>query len=67
MSHWKLGSMVRINGLFHLLVNEVNIGVKSPTDPITIDPNFGQQKVGNARMPYLKEFLEGHLFGPHIF
>ena len=34
----KLGSMVRINGLFHLLINGGWIGVKSPTDPITIDP-----------------------------
>ena len=30
--------MVRINGLFHLLINGVFFGVKSPTDPITIDP-----------------------------
>ena len=26
MSRWKLGSMVRINGLFHLLVNEAFLG-----------------------------------------
>ena len=30
----------RINGLFHLLIHGVFLGVKSPTDPITIDPNF---------------------------
>ena len=27
MSRWKLGSMVRINGLFHLLINEVYWGI----------------------------------------
>ena len=30
----------RINGLFHPLINGVFLGVKSPTDPITFDPNF---------------------------
>ena len=30
----------RINGLFHLLVNGVDWGERSPTDPITFDPNF---------------------------
>ena len=35
----KLGSMARINGLFHLLINgEISWGYNSPTDPITIDP-----------------------------
>ena len=38
MSRWKLGSMVRINGLVHLLINGVNIGVI--THFLTIDPNF---------------------------
>ena len=28
MSRWKLGSMVRINGLFHLLINGVYWGYK---------------------------------------
>ena len=32
MSGWKLGSMIRINGLFYLGF--------LPTDPITFDPNF---------------------------
>ena len=27
MFRWKLGSMVRINGLFHLLINGLYIGV----------------------------------------
>ena len=27
MSRWKLGSMVRINGLFHLLINGVYCGL----------------------------------------
>ena len=31
--------MVRINALFHLLTNGAKIGVKQPTDPITIDPS----------------------------
>ena len=30
MSRWKLGSMVRINGLFHLLINGVFLGVITP-------------------------------------
>ena len=38
MSRWKLGSMVRINGLFHLLINGVFLGVI--THLLTIDPNF---------------------------
>ena len=29
----KIGSMVRISGLFHLPINGVFLGVKSPTDP----------------------------------
>ena len=33
MSRWKLGSMVRINGLFHPLINGVFLGVCYPTDP----------------------------------
>ena len=28
------------SGLFHLLINGVVLGVISPTDPFTIDPNF---------------------------
>ena len=39
MSTWKLGSMVRINGLFHLLINWVFLGVVNPLI-LTIDPNF---------------------------
>ena len=35
----KLGSMVRINGLFHLLINGLYIGVNLTHLPI-IDPNF---------------------------
>ena len=31
--------MVGINGLFHLLINGVFLGVKKPTDPITFDPS----------------------------
>ena len=38
MSRWKSGSMVRINGLFHLLINGVFLGVI--THLLTIDPNF---------------------------
>ena len=38
MSRWKLGSMVRINGLFHLLINGVFWGYNPLI--LTIDPNF---------------------------
>ena len=38
MSRWKLGSMVRINGLFYLLLNGVFLGVITQLQ--TIDPNF---------------------------
>ena len=38
MSRWKLGSMVKINGLFHLLINGVLLGVI--THLLTIDPKF---------------------------
>ena len=33
MSRWKLGSMVRINGLFHLLINGIYWGYFTPIDP----------------------------------
>ena len=32
MSRWKLGSMVRINGLVHLLINGVYWGYNPPTN-----------------------------------
>ena len=38
MSRWKLGSMVRVNGLFHLLINGVYWGYNPLI--LTIDPNF---------------------------
>ena len=38
MSRWKLGSMVRINGLFHLRINGVYWGYNPLI--LTIDPNF---------------------------
>ena len=39
MSRWKLGSMVRITGLFHLLINGVFLWVKKTHGhPITFDP-----------------------------
>ena len=38
MSRWKLGSMVRINGLFHLLINGVYWGYNPLI--LIIDPNF---------------------------
>ena len=38
MSRWKLGSMVRINGLFHLLIDGVYWGYNPLI--LTIDPNF---------------------------
>ena len=39
MSRWKLGSMVRINGLFHLLIDG---GIPWGYNPLilTFDPNF---------------------------
>ena len=49
MSRWKLGSMVRINGLFHLLINGVCWGYNLLIKGIywgytllilTFDPNF---------------------------
>ena len=38
MSRWNLGSMVRINGLFHLLINGVYWGYNPRI--LTFDPNF---------------------------
>ena len=46
--------MVRINGLFHLLINGVFLGVKKPTDPITFDPFTSVQddiQVSNEKNP----------------
>ena len=48
MSRWKLGSLVRINGLFHLLINGVFLGVI--THSLTIDPNF----LGHPSIPLAK-------------
>ena len=61
MSRWKLGSMVRINGLFHLLITGVFLGVKSPTDPITFDPNF-QRDIHSGLECQVASWLESSLF-----
>ena len=40
----KLGSMVRINGLFHPLINGIFLGVKSPTDRNLLVTSNGTSK-----------------------
>ena len=52
MSRWKLGSMVRINGFFHLLINGVYWGCHSPI--LTFDPNFLGHPSGYFWTPKLK-------------
>ena len=52
MSRWKLGSMVRTNGLFHLLINGVYWGYNPPI--LTFDPNFLGHPSGYFWTPKLK-------------
>ena len=40
MSRWKLGSNVGINGLFHLLINGVVVGVKIHSHLLTTMVSF---------------------------
>ena len=59
MSRWKLGSMVRISGLFHPSIFRLEVG--EITHLLTIDPNF----LGHPS----KAFLRGELttINPWIF
>ena len=62
MSHWKLGSLVKINGFFHLLINEAFVVVKSPTDVLTFDPSTSGQSNRDSSLGIAKHWLRriGH-------
>ena len=66
MSRWKLGSMVRISGLFHPNIPHLQVGYNPLI--LTIDPNFlghasGGNPVFSQKLPWLLKARDLGFFG----